>query len=203
MNTSKNNLEYQIKKQIDEREITPSRDLWSEIETQTQVAGDTQTKKINWFLVAACLVLMISLGAVLIFNENKSSEIQVAQKETIVKDPVAKPEIKNTPEIIQQNQEKRKGVDNLASSKSEMISPEINEEKQMLPIIKENSKEIAAQISQIPAEKIIAKADSAKVQVKKKRYVDPSTLLFSVEHKSVIEKSKDGSNVAKVDLNSN
>jgi len=203
MNTFKNNLEYQIKKQIDEREITPSRDLWSEIEKQTQVVGDTQTKKINWFLVAACLVLMISLGAVLIFNENKSSDIQVAQKETVIKDPVAKPELKNTPEIIQQTQERRKEVENVASTKSEMVSSEINEEKQMLPIIKENSKEIAAQISQIPAEKIIAQADSAKVQVKKKRYVDPSTLLFSVEHKSVIEKSKDGSNVAKVDLNSN
>lgn len=203
MNTSKNNLEYQIKKQVDEREIAPSRDLWSEIETQTQIVGDTQTKKINWFLVAACLVLMISLGAVLIFNENKSSDILVAQKETIIKDPVAKPEIKNTPEIIQQNQEKREKIENLTSTKSEIISPEINEEKQMLPIIKENSKEIAVQVSQIPAEKIIAKADSAKVQIKKKRYVDPSTLLFSVEHKSVIEKSKDGSNVAKVDLNSN
>ena len=203
MNTSKNNLEYQIKKQVDEREIAPSRDLWSEIETQTQIVGDTQTKKINWFLIAACLVLMISLGAVLIFNENKSSDIQVVQKEIIVKDPVAKPEIKNTPEIIQQNQEKQNKVENLASTKSEVMSLEINKEKQMLPIIKENSKEIAAQISQIPAEKIIAKADSAKVQVKKKRYVDPSTLLFSVEHKSVIEKSKDGSNVAKVDLNSN
>lgn len=203
MNTFKNNFEYQIKKQIDEREIAPSRDLWSEIEKQTQVAGDTQTKKINWFLVAACLVLMISLGAVLIFNEDKSSDIQVAQKETVVNDPVAKTEIKNTPEIIQQNHEKQNKAENLASSKPEMISPEINEEKQTLPIIRENSKEIAAEISQIPAEKIIAKADSAKVQVKKKRYVDPSTLLFSVEHKSVIKKSKDGSNVAKVDLNSN
>jgi len=203
MNTFKNNFEYQIKKQIDEREIAPSRDLWSEIEKQTQVAGDTQTKKINWFLVAACLVLMISLGAVLIFNEDKSPDIQVAQKETVVNDSVAKTEIKNTPEIIQQNHEKQNKAENLASSKPEMMSPEINEEKQTLPIIKENSKEIAAQISQIPAEKIIAKADSAKVQVKKKRYVDPSTLLFSVEHKSVIEKSKDGSNVAKVDLNSN
>jgi hypothetical protein len=46
----------------------------------------------------------------------------------------------------------------------------------------------------------MAKSDSAKIQ-KKKRYVDPSTLLFSVEHKDVIEKSKDGSNVATIDLN--
>lgn len=203
MNTSKNNLEYQIKKQIDEREIAPSRDLWSEIETHTQGVEDTQTKKINWFLVAACLVLMMSLGTVLIFNENKPSDIQVAQKETIIKDPVTKPETENTPEIIQQNQEKFDKVENLASTKPEVITSKIIADKQQnLPIIKENSKEIAAQISQIPAEKILAKADSAKVQVKKKRYVDPSTLLFSVEHKQVIEKTKDGSNVAKVDLNS-
>lgn len=202
MNTFKNNLEYQIKKQIDEREIAPSRDLWSEIEIQNQVVGDTQTKKINWFLVAACLVLMMSLGAVLIFNENKPSDIQVAQKDTTIKDKITKPEIENSPENTQQYQEKYKEVSNIASSKLEKIAPKIIVEKQTLPMIKENSKEIAAQISQIPAEKILAKTDSAKAQVKKKRYVDPSTLLFSVEHKDVIEKTKDGSNVAKVDLNS-
>lgn len=203
MNTSKNNIEYQIKKQIEEREIAPSRDLWSEIEVQTQTAGDIQTKKINWFLVAACLVLMMSLGAVLIFNENKSSDIQIVKKETVIKSPIVESEINNTPVIIQQNQEKQNKAENLASVKPETTTRGNNEDNQAFPIIKKNSKEIAAQIYQIPAEKIIAKADSAKVQVKKKRYVDPSTLLFSVEHKSVIEKSKDGSNVAKVDLNSN
>ena len=200
MNTSKNNLEYQIKKQIDEREITPSRNLWSEIETQTQVFEDSQTKKINWFLVAACFVLMFSLGAVLIFNEDQP-EIQVVKKE-IIKGQVANPEVQTSPEIIQQNQEEFDKVENVASTKPENITPEINVEQQTLPIIKENPKEIAAQISQMPAGKILAKTDSIKIRAKKKRYVDPSTLLFSVEHKDVIENSKDGSNVAKVDLNS-
>lgn len=200
MNTSKNNLEYQIKKQIDEREITPSRNLWSEIETQTQVFEDSQTKKINWFLVAACFVLMFSLGAVLIFNEDQP-EIQVVKKE-IIKGQVANPEVQTSPEIIQQNQEEFDKVENVASTKPENITPEINVEQQTLPIIKENPKEIAAHISQMPAGKILAKTDSIKIRAKKKRYVDPSTLLFSVEHKDVIENSKDGSNVAKVDLNS-
>ncbi|KUJ51943.1 hypothetical protein [Chryseobacterium sp. JAH] len=200
MNTSKNNLEYQIKKQIDEREITPSRNLWSEIETQTQVFEDSQTKKINWFLVAACFVLMFSLGAVLIFNEDQP-EIQVVKK-GIIKGQVANPEVQTSPEIIQQNQEEFDKVENVASTKPENITPEINVEQQTLPIIKENPKEIAAQISQMPAGKILAKTDSIKIRAKKKRYVDPSTLLFSVEHKDVIENSKDGSNVAKVDLNS-
>lgn len=201
MNTSKNNLEYQIKKQINEREIVPSRDLWSEIETQTQSVGDTQTKKINWFLVAACLVLMLSLGGVLIFDENNQPNIQVAQKETSLKDQIVKPEVE-TPEIIQNDKKKVIEVKTIASSKPQKITHEIIKEKPTLPIFKENSKEIAAQISQIPVEKILAKTDSAKAQVKKKRYVDPSTLLFSVEHKDVIEKTKGGSNVAKVDLNS-
>ncbi|NMR34999.1 hypothetical protein HIO71_12465 [Chryseobacterium aquaticum] len=204
MNTSKNNIEYHIKKQIDEREIAPSRDLWSEIETQTQNVNNSQTKKVNWFLVAACLVLTLSLGAVLFFDQDSKPNVQVAETNNtnVLKEIPAKTEKINSPEIIQQNQEKYDKVENLASTKSETETSEIIAEKKQLPIIKENSKEIAAQISQIPAEKILAKADSAKVQqVKKKRYVDPSTLLFSVEHKDVIEKTKGGSNVATIDLN--
>lgn len=204
MNTSKNNIEYQIKKQIDEREIAPSRDLWSEIETQTQNVNNSQTKKVNWFLVAACLVLTLSLGAVLFFDQDSKPNVQVAETNNteVLKENPVKAEVTNSPEIIQQNQEKYDKVENLASTKSETETSEIIAEKKQLPIIKENSKEIAAQISQIPTEKILAKADSAKVQqVKKKRYVDPSTLLFSVEHKDVIEKTKGGSNVATIDLN--
>ncbi|MDF2933940.1 MAG: hypothetical protein K0R36_3271 [Chryseobacterium sp.] len=204
MNTSKKNIEYQIKKQIDEREIAPSRDLWSEIETQTQINNNSQTKKINWFLVAACLVLTLSLGAVLFFDKDSKPSVQVAETNNteVLKENPVKAEVINSPEIIQQNQGKYVELKSVPpQSKSESGTPEMIAEKKELPIIKENSKEIAAQISQIPAEKILAKADSAKVQVKKKRYVDPSTLLFSVEHKDVIEKTKGGSNVATIDLN--
>lgn len=205
MNTSKNNIEYQIKKQIDEREITPSRDLWSEIETQTQTNDNSQTKKVNWFLVAACLVLTLSLGVVLFFDQDSKPNVQVAEtnNKEVLKEIPAKTDKINSPEIIQQNQEKYVELKSVPSQlKSETETSEIITEKKELPLIKENSKEIAAQISQIPAEKILAKADSAKVQqVKKKRYVDPSTLLFSVEHKEVIEKTKGGSNVATIDLN--
>lgn len=205
MNTSKNNIEYQIKKQINEREIAPSRDLWSEIETQTQNVNNSQTKKVNWFLVAACLVLTLSLGAVLFFDQDSKPNVQVAETNNteVLKENPVKTEATNSPEIIQQNQEKYVELkSNSPQIKSEAGTSEMITEKKELPMIKENSKEIAVQMSQIPAEKILAKADSAKVQqVKKKRYVDPSTLLFSVEHKDVIEKTKGGSNVATIDLN--
>lgn len=205
MNTSKNNIEYQIKKQINEREIAPSRDLWSEIETQTQNVNNSQTKKVNWFLVAACLVLTLSLGAVLFFDQDSKPNVQVAETNNteVLKENPVKTEKINSPEIIQQNQEKYVELkSNSPQIKSEAGTSEMITEKKELPMIKENSKEIAVQMSQIPAEKILAKTDSAKVQqVKKKRYVDPSTLLFSVEHKDVIEKTKGGSNVATIDLN--
>ena len=204
MNTSKNNIEYQIKNQINEREIAPSRDLWSEIETQTQKVDISQTKKVNWFLVADCLVLTLSLGTVLFFDQDSKPSMQVAKTNNpeMIEENPGKTEKTDSPEIIQQNKESYVADENIPSPlKPESETSEIVPEKRELPIIRENSKEIAAQISQIPAEKILAKADSAKTQVKKKRYVDPSTLLFSVEHKDVIEKTKGGSNVATIDLN--
>jgi len=155
-------------------------------------------------LVAACLVLTLSLGAVLFFDQDSKPSMQVAKTNNpeMIEENPGKTEKTDSPEIIQQNKESYVADENIPSPlKPESETSEIVPEKRELPIIRENSKEIAAQISQIPAEKILAKADSAKTQVKKKRYVDPSTLLFSVEHKDVIEKTKGGSNVATIDLN--
>lgn len=200
MNTFKNNLEYQIKKQIDEREVVPSRDLWSEIQAQTE---NTSSKKsnLNWVLLAACFVLVFGLGAVLFFNNKAEPKIQVAET---VKTPSLKeessvqPEKINSPEIItKEDHGKLSQVKNIPSEeKIEKAIPFKNN----LPLIKENPSGIASHMTLNSPTKIMAKADSVKIQ-KKKRYVDPSTLLFSVEHKDVIEKSKDGSNVATIDLN--
>lgn len=201
MNMFKNNLEYQIKKQIDEREVTPSRDLWSEIQSQTE---NTSSKKssLNWVLLAACFVLVFGLGAVLFFNNESEPKIQVAET---VKTPsskeenvTAQPEKINSQEMItKEDHGKLSQIKNIPSEeKIEKAIPS----KSNLPLLKENPSAIASHITLNSPTKIMAKADSVKTQ-KKKRYVDPSTLLFSVEHKDVIEKSKDGSNVATIDLN--
>lgn len=200
MNTSKNNLEYQIKKQIDEREVSPSRDLWSEIQAQTE---NTRSKKsnLNWVFLAACFVLIFGLGAVLFFYNETAPKVQVAET---VKTPFLKeensiqPEIINSQEIIiKEDQEKLTQMNDISSKEK---GENVIAVKGNLPLIKENPSVIASQITLNPATKIIAKSDSVQVQ-KKKRYVDPSTLLFSVEHKDVIDKSKGGSNVATIDLN--
>lgn len=200
MNTFKNNLEYQIKKQIDEREVTPSRDLWSEIQAQTENTSSKKTN-LNWVLLAACFVLVFGLGAVLFFNNETEPKIQVAETvktPSLNEENSVQPEKINSQEIIvKEDQGKLTQIKNSSSEgKIEKILPVKNN----LPLIKENPSGIASQITLNPPTKIMAKSDSAKIQ-KKKRYVDPSTLLFSVEHKDVIEKSKDGSNVATIDLN--
>ncbi|MXS72964.1 hypothetical protein GSF70_17285 [Flavobacteriaceae bacterium W22] len=199
MNSYKNNLDHQIKEQISGREISPSRDLWSEIQAQTE---NTYSKKsnLNPILLAACFVLLFGLGTVLFLTNETEPKIQIAeteksstQKEDIVLQPAT---TFSQNAIVTPKQEKFTQIKNSPGLKNEKEIP-VNTD---LPLIKENPTEVASQIIQNQPSKIIAKADSIKAP-KKKRYVDPSTLLFSVEHKDAIEKTKDGSNVAKIDLN--
>lgn len=202
MNSFNNNFEKQLKKQIDEREIAPSRDLWAEIQIQTENASPTKSK-LNWLLLTACFVLILGLGAVLLLKNESETTVQMAETE-------------KTSDISEQNPGKQLQMANnkgniekvegrkftqIENSPSELKIEKVVSLKNEIPLIKENPSEIASQIiTQNQPAKIMAKSDSVKVQ-NKKRYVDPSTLLFSVEHKDVIEKSKEGSNVATIDLN--
>jgi hypothetical protein len=200
MNSFNNSFEKNIKKQIDERELTPSRDLWAEIQAQTDNSGSKKSK-FNWVYLAACFVVVFGLGAVLFLNNDDEPKIQMAEAvktPSLESETVAQPEIINSQEIItDKDQEKLTQIKNqpLQENAAHEIQTQSN-----LPLIKENPSEVASQIIQNSPAKIIAKSDSVQVK-KKKRYVDPSTLLFSIEHKEVIEKSKDGSNVATIDLN--
>ncbi|KQS89923.1 hypothetical protein [Chryseobacterium sp. Leaf394] len=200
MNSFNNSFEKNIKKQIDERELTPSRDLWAEIQAQTDNSGSKKSK-FNWVYLAACFVVIFGLGAALFLNNDDDPKIQMAETvktPSLESETVAQPEIINSQKIIKdKDQEKLTQVKNqpLQENAAQEIQTQSN-----LPLIKENPSEVASQIIQNSPAKIIAKSDSVQVK-KKKRYVDPSTLLFSIEHKEVIEKSKDGSNVATIDLN--
>ena len=197
MKTFTDNIETEIKHQMEGREITPSRDLWSEIEVHNR--NNTCPKsKMNWFLVAACLLLLFSLGSVLFFLNQPSAiqpeMVKKTEKSTtkeIVKDPV-----QNTPQMAVENSDKKEVKKTLSQDKEEVISAVAIVQNKLIP------KETKLELPQLSNPKLMAKADSLKTPVKKKKYVDPSTLLFSVEHKDVIEKTKDGSNVATtIDLN--
>ena len=202
MNTPKYNFEQQIKKQIDEREINPSRDLWAEIESKTS----TQTfkkSKINWFLVAASLGLLLSFGIIFINNDKEIIETQIVENNVQPEISQPEPTIKNevSPLLAEKKQPiatKNKTV--ISAPETQIFKPEVIAVKSELPSTKEKQERIIPEIYKNQVSNNIAKIDSAKSPVKRKKYIDASTLLFSVEHKDVIENSKDGSNVATIDL---
>ena len=203
MNTPKYNIEHEIKKQIKKREITPTRDLWSEIESQTSTPTSAKTR-INWFLVAACLGLLLSLGIVLVNNDDE--EVATPQVAEITVQPtISQPsktiEKESTPLLVEHGEFALHKINPSTVSQQTKISDnEVVVVKNQIPSIKQ--KQIASEITQNQISNSVAIIDSSKIPVNRKRFVDPSTLLFSVEHKDVIEKSKDGSNVATIDLNS-
>ncbi|MDR6461046.1 hypothetical protein J2786_004197 [Chryseobacterium vietnamense] len=201
MKTSKENIGFQIKKQIEEREIAPSRDLWSEIELQNS-NNHRSKSKMNWLLIAACLILIFSLGSVLFFLNEPSETNPVIVKQAGEKktEEIIKIPVQNAVPLAVENNNKKEVKQTLSQDKQEVISPVAIGQNKLIP--KETLPLKKLDITQISNPKLMAKADSIKTPVKKKKYVDPSTLLFSVEHKDVIEKTKDGSNVATtIDLN--
>jgi len=201
MKTFKDNIEFQIKKQIEEREIAPSRDLWSEIELHNN-SNRSPRLQVKWVLIAACLILTFGLGAVLFFL-NQSAEIHpeiVKETEKTPVDSIIKDPVQNNIPLAAVNNDKKDIKKIPAQDKEQIVSAVAIGSEKLIP--KETVPAKKPEILQISTPKLIAKADSLKTPVKKKKYVDPSTLLFSVEHKDVIEKTKDGSNVATtIDLN--
>lgn len=204
MNTLRDNLDQRIRKQIEEREITPSRDLWTEIEMQT---AETPSKsKVNWMMAAACIILAFGLGFVLFFNrekENIQPQIVNVRPENVQQEVPAKVNNVEKPAFAEGKQIKtQENIKILPSQAYKEIpaSKALAEEVHKVSV-KEKAPLIAPAVPQVPIERIIAKTeDSSKNMGKKKRYVDPSTLLFSVEHKDIIQKTKE-SNVATIDLN--
>ena len=204
MNTS-NKFEKQFKKQIDEREIAPSRDLWAEIQEQSAVLPEKKSN-LNWLLIAACLVLTVSLSYVLFIN-NDSQKVETSEI-AAVKTKVLDKEVTQVP-----NQQRENIPSEIKAAESFAVEEKVQPQKDVAsPVVKEetktevlNSQTAPKIIQEISTEnlenKMVAKTDSVKIPNKKRKYVDPATLLFSVENKDAIEKTKGGSNVATIDLN--
>ena len=206
MNDSNYNLEQQIKKQIEKREINPTRDLWAEIESQK--ANNIPSKSnFKWFLVAACFLLIAGLSAILFFKNDKYIEPQIVKTQI-------EPQKNNVENSIRKEISpiKSEKTENLDLRNTPLVSAEkikkhqtnLVLEKIQSPLKLEKKEEIVAKTPEniISNSNILATTDSVNIPKKRKKYIDASTLLFSVEHKDVIEKSKDGSNVATIDLNS-
>lgn len=193
-------LENEIKLQIDDREIKPSRDLWAEIAAQNQTL---QMKKTNryWFLAAACIVLLLSLTLVINLIQTETSNLKVVENKNLESIQQKNPEINFTVarDAAKKNEISKAENNIIVQSQPSIISEKSSEVQEVSPVI--NNKIIPEIYRNSTTSPGLSVVDSLQLPVKKKKYVDASTLLFSVEHKDVISNSKSGSNVATIDLN--
>ncbi len=208
MSLSKHNFEQQIKKQINEREISPSRDLWAEIQAHQPVKQSPENTK--WIFAAACCLLVATMGTVLfMMKDGHSQKAQSAEKVyTIHTDKESKEVTVSSGTAEQHKISSRKIAEHILAeapaaqpSRTEILPQQDPVPLTAVHLAPEEKIESKVYAVEIPAAKTFAAADSSKLPVYKKRYTDAGTLLFSVEHKDAIEKTKGVSNVAKLDLN--
>ncbi|AJW63366.1 hypothetical protein VO54_01890 [Elizabethkingia miricola] len=195
-------LDNYIKNQLEEREITPSRNLWADIRLDLE---ETPQKRKNYtiiWLAAASVILLCSLAGIFIFKNDKQNNNPVIAKQTQPVNSLEPKEISTTETNIKTDSVLRKESPskNLAQQQLPPAKIEKTPKQKVLPktVITPTEKIDAA----IPApQNQLVKTEETKEQTaKKKKYVDPKILLFSVENREAIEKTKDGSNVASVEI---
>lgn len=188
-------LDQYIKDQLADREIAPSRNLWAEIESQQE--ANPKKSNFKWVWLAASLLLIAGITA--FFNLNRGKENTIIVKQVQVVKEIT-PETTQPTKVQQENvvtEPSKLPADPIA--KTELQKP--TQTPQVTPVEKLEKKSVTPENIVLPNKNTIAVMDSARsTPMKKKRYVDPNTLLFSVENKETIQKTKDGSNVASIEL---
>lgn len=202
-----NKLEQEIKNQLQDREISPSRNLWTEIEADLKNAEITPQpqKKNNWIWLAASFVFMAGLLTFFVMKPQQETHPQIVSApktiEKVVTDSIfiEKPIFKTEEKIITENNLEEKS--NLAENQA---LKSVQESKQNIEKSGNHSENIQPEKTTVIIPEInnktIAVADTASSKPKRARYTDPSTLLFSVEHKEALQSAKKGSNVAAIEL---
>jgi len=203
-------LEFYIKNQLENREIAPSEDLWQKIQAKLEEdVSEKKTTHFRWLWLAASLFI----GGFLLYiftgnSESINNSGDFVQQQTAPlnsKISLEPKEIKNIPPpIIHQNAEEKpveifKKQIKIADAKKVEVLP-------LQENIVSNTENLPKEENIIPKKEtpnLVANLDSTSSQKpQRKNYVDPETLLFSVEHKDAIEKTKERkSNIATIDLN--
>ncbi len=181
-------LSEEIKQQIDERKMQPNRDLWSEIEDRLEESK--APKKKYWPTVAAAVVL-VAVGLTVY-------KVQMPKAET-AQDKV---------QVFSQHSEpKATPIDETVEVAAQKIAVnEASKEKTLEPVepipLPQQIRSAEPSVKKLdPALPKIAVVDTVET-APRKSYVDPKTLMFSVENREGIEKTKDAvSNVATINLN--
>ena len=199
-----------IKDDLENRELNPSHDAWDRIQARMDVAPSPQKSNFKWWLSAAVVALFtVSTSIYLFTNQSKDDQPKEFVNHQEQNNPQQIQSDSNTvhsSESILANNEK------IDSSKKEVeIQPQeekkpiqhgkvqvaINEESQQVEMAFPTKKEAIAEKKEElkseaqPKKNIAANTtlDSVKVNKKKKNFVDPNMLLYSIENKENLKES--------------
>lgn len=193
-----------IKDDLENRELNPSHDAWDRIQARMDVAPSPQKSNFKWWLSAAVVALFtVSTSIYLFSNQSKDDR----PKEFVNHQEQNNPqEIQSDSNTVHSSESILANNEKIDSSKKEVeiqtqeekkpiqhgkVQVAINEESQQVEMafptkkeaIVEKKEELKSEAQ--PKKNIAANTtlDSVKVNKKKKNFVDPNMLLYSIENK--------------------
>lgn len=207
-----NNLENNIKNQLENREISVSENAWEKLsEMMDEKPQERKIKPWFWMGIAASVVLVVGLFFGLNYL-NPESEAQIGNPTQIVIQKTNQPVevISNEIEIAQHEVEIEiqpheiqyanhlKQTEILKSSKKEIWVDNSNENQVVEEIIKEYT-EPKVELKEEPV--MALNTDSISKPTNKTNYVDPEMLLYSVENNQAVQQKNSGSRMVLIDFN--
>lgn len=207
-----NNLENNIKNQLENREILVSENAWEKL--RDMMDEKPQERKIKpwfWMGIAASVVLVVGLFFGLNYLDPES-EAQIGNPTQIVIQKTNQPVevISNEIEIAQNEVEIEiqpheiqyanhlKQTEILKSSKKEIWVDNSNENQVVEEIIKEYT-EPKVELKEEPV--MALNTDSISKPTNKTNYVDPEMLLYSVENNQAVQQKNSGSRMVLINFN--
>lgn len=199
-----------IKNDLENRELNPSHDAWDRIQARMDVAPSPQKSNFKWWLSAAVVALFtVSTSIYLFSNQSKDDQpkefVNHQEKSNSEKVQLDSNTIHSSESILANNEK-------IDSSKKEVeiqtqeekkpiqhgkVQVAINEESQQVEMAFPTKKEAIVEKKEDlkseaqPKKNIAANTtlDSVKVNKKKKNFVDPNMLLYSIENKENLKES--------------
>lgn len=207
-----NNLENNIKNQLENREILVSENAWEKLrDMMDEKPVERKIKPWFWIGVAASVAVIIGLFFGLNYLDPES-EAQIGNPTQIVIQKTNQPVevISNEIEIAQNEVEIEiqpheiqyanhlKQTEILKSSKKEIWVDNSNENQVVEEIIKEYT-EPKVELKEEPV--MALNTDSISKPTNKTNYVDPEMLLYSVENNQAVQQKNSGSRMVLIDFN--
>ena len=198
-----------IKNDLENRELNPSHDAWDRIQARMDVAPSPQKSNYKWWLSAAVVALFTVTTSVYLFsNQSKNDQpkefVNHQEKSNSEKVQLDSNTIHSSESILANNEKIDSSKEIEAQPQEEKkpiqhgkVQVAINEESQQVEMAFPTKKEAIVEKKEDlkseaqPKKNIAANTtlDSVKVNKKKKNFVDPNMLLYSIENKENLKES--------------